>query len=85
MNLPDDERARILDEIIAATERPKRQDYQFTRLEYEGHKGCTQAKAQWALDRMVAGGSLLREKAAVDDKMLWVYWRPEDEPQATCD
>ena len=81
MTLTNERRQTILDEIIAATERPQRQAYQFTRREYEEQKGCSQAKAQWALERMVAEGVLVREKADIDDKLLWVYWRPEDEPQ----
>ncbi len=79
--LTDEQRQAILDEIIAVTEPAKRKDYQFTRREYQECTGLTQDKAQGALERAVEAGILLREKALVDSKWTWVYWRPEDEPQ----
>ena len=83
MTLTDEQRLAILDEIIAATEPAKRQDYQFTRREYQEHTGVTQAQAQGRLERAVKNGTLLREKVHIDGQHPWVYWRPEDGAQDT--
>jgi hypothetical protein len=85
VNLTDENRLAILDEIIAVTERPKRKPYQFTRREYAERKGVTLMKAQGSLERAVGEGVLLRDEAFIDGKKCWVYWREEDEPEGSHD
>ena len=80
MTLTDEQRQAILDEIVAVTEPPKRQEYQFTRREYQEHTGVTQAQAQGRLESAVKSGTLLRERVFIGGKRPWVYWRPEDDP-----
>jgi hypothetical protein len=79
--MDDSQRRTILDEIIAATERPERLDYQITRREYQERLGITRANAESLLMNGVMNNTLLREKRFVGGKEQWVYWRPEDEPQ----
>ena len=83
MTLTDDRRRAILDEIIAATERPTCEDYQITRREYQNRKGITRAEAESLLLSGVMNQTLVRDKRFVNGREQWVYWRPEDEPQAS--
>ena len=85
MSLTDGQRATILDEIIAATERPQRQSYQFTRREYQEHTELTQSQARTVLDNAVKVGQLKAERVLLDGKWADVFWRVEDEPKATRD
>ena len=81
MNLTDEQRAAILDEIIAITEPPKRKDYQFTAREYAERAGLSKSGAMKKLGKVARTGLLKRERVLVDCQWTYVYWRPEDELQ----
>jgi len=79
VNLTDDRRLAILDEIIEATAPPRRKAYQFSRKEYQERKQITQSQAQHELKRLVDEGQLKRERVLLDSKWCDVFWRPGDE------
>ena len=83
MTLTDEQRQAILDEIVAISTPRQRRDFEITRLEDQHETGLTLEQAKGALDRKVRVGQLQHEKALVDGHWTWVYWRLEDEPQAT--
>ena len=77
--MEDANRLAILDEIIAATAPPRRKSYQFTRREYQEHRGITLAQARTILQNAVKAGTLLKARVLLDGKWTDVYWREEDE------
>lgn len=85
MTLTDEQRSAILDEIVEATEPPRRKAYQFTRYEYQERKGVTQAAARTQLANAVKAERLMKARVLLDGKWCDVFWRPEDEPEATRD
>jgi hypothetical protein len=81
VNVTDNQRTRILDEIMEMTMPRKRRPFEFTRKEYQEHTGLTQAQAVRTLAGAVENTPLKTEKILLDGKWTNVYWRPEDEPQ----
>jgi len=76
-------RQAILDEIIEATAPPRRKAYQFSRREWQEHKGQTQAEARHELGKLVKSGQLKKERVLLDAKWCDVFWRVQDEPHDT--
>lgn len=80
--MTDEQRMAILDEIIAATARPKQQPHQFTRREFAERKGVTVNMARTRLEKAVAAGILESTIVFLDGIRTWVYWRPGDDQEA---
>ena len=82
MTLTDLQRQAILDEIVEMGQSRLQRPFEFTRREYQQRSGKSQDQAKGSLLRMVDAGQLRCEKAFVEGKWAWVYWRPQDELEA---
>ncbi len=83
MNLTDERRTAILDEVRQHGMPRGQREFEFTRKQYQERHGLTLSQAQGELERMVKAESLKSERAFVDGKWPWVYWQPHNEPDGT--
>jgi len=75
--MTDDQKAAMLDELIAMASMPEIKADEFTIADYMERAGVSYTRADREVEALLKGGVVTRRRAMCDGRRVWAYKRAE--------